>query len=493
MEENSVLNLSRQTSSSKETFPAKVLQFGGGNFLRGFVDWMIDELNQQTSFDGSVIIVKPTERGDYEALRKQDGLFHVLTQGVKEGKLFSQVDLVQCVSQIIHPYLEWASYLETARIPSIRFIVSNTTESGIKSNRTDLFSHNPPKEFPAKLTHWLYHRYTHFGNNSAFGCIILPCELIENNGQNLKKCILEYADWWSLSPAFITWVEESNVFCNTLVDRIIPGFPKDQAEQIFKELGYHDDLLVAAEPYHIWAIETTADLREELPFGATNLNVVFTDDLTPYRTLKVRILNGLHTSMVPIGYLIGIDTVRDSLDHINLSKFLHALVHEEIVPTLDYPPDVVDKYVSDVMDRFRNPYIEHYLLSISLNSISKFRVRVLPSLLHYWKNRQVLPSRLVFAFASVLWFYRGIRNQEVIPLNDNQEVLDYFKSLWESHRNKTQSLENILKSMLSNSSFWGQDLCLVPGLHELITKYLKRIEQKGFTNGFNDFFVSNND
>ena len=486
MEEINLLKLNRQTTSCKEVSPPRIIQFGGGNFLRGFVDWMIDELNGQTSFNGGVIIVKPTESGNYEALRKQDGLFHVLTRGIKNGELVSHVDLVQSVSQIIHPYLEWESYLETATIPTIRFIVSNTTESGIISNQADSFSHNPPKEFPAKLTRWLYHRYVHFGNKSEFGCILLPCELIEANGQILKKCVLDYAEWWSLELEFMTWLEECNVFCNTLVDRIIPGFPKDQSAQLFKEIGYSDELLVAAEPYHIWAIETPSDISAELPFQGTNLNVIFTDDLTPYRTLKVRILNGLHTSMVPVGYLLGINTVKDSLDHVELRKFLENLVHQEILPTLDYPQDVKDKYVSDVIDRFSNPYIKHYLLSISLNCISKFKVRVLPSLIQYYQNENVLPKRIVFTFAAVIWFYSGYREKEAIPLNDDQEVLDYFKSQWEAHSLGEQSLSDLSKSVLSNTLLWGQDLSAISGLHDLIAAHLEQIECKGFEAAFSD-------
>lgn len=467
------------TTAKKQIYPPKILQFGGGNFLRGFVDWMVDELNSQTDFDGSVIVVKPTERGDYTALRNQDGLFHVLTKGIKNGELIDQQQLIHCVDQVIHPYLAWGDYLKTAEIPSLRFIISNTTESGIQANEADLMEQHPPKEFPAKLTHWLYRRYQHFNGSSESGCIIIPCELIENNGVKLKNCILQYATWWNLPSEFSAWIESHNIFCNTLVDRIVPGFPTSDREQIEQSLGFKDDLLVAAEPYHIWAIQSDKPIHEELPFDQTDLNVKFTDDLAPFRQLKVSILNGAHTTMVPLGYLNGIDTVREAIEDEVVGTFMQQLITKEILPTLDFPSETLDQYASDVIDRFKNPFIHHQLISISLNSTSKFKTRVLPTLLKYVEKKGQLPQRIVFSFACLFWFYRGKRGDAVIPLKDDPQRLRFFADSWKQHEADQCSIQELVSQVLARSDFWGQDLNEIVGLKELLVTYLLDIEGQG--------------
>ncbi len=461
--------LNRKNTNLPINKRAKVLQFGGGNFLRAFTDWMIVELNQQTDFNGGVIIVKPTEKGDYTALRAQDGLFHVLTNGIRNGTLVAESQLIECVQQIIHPYLAWDSYLQSAEIPTLRFIISNTTEAGIQFNNQDTFTQTPPKEFPAKLTHWLHHRWQHFQGSAESGCILLPCELIEANGQKLKTCILQYADLWNLAEDFKVWIQEHNHFCNTLVDRIVPGFPKDRIKEVYQTIGFEDALVVDAEPYHIWVIEADATIQAELPFGQTNLNVVFTEDLAPYRQLKVRILNGAHTTMVPVGYLSRIETVRDAVEDEQMGKFIKTALFEEILPTLDFPQAQLEKYAIDVLDRFKNPFIKHQLISISLNSTAKYKTRVLPSLLAYVEQKGKLPKNLVIALAALICFYNGKRGDELIPLRDSEAVLSFFQRIWTEWELSNRDTKKLVQAVLQNKDFWEQDLSRIPKLTETLT------------------------
>lgn len=464
--------LNRTTTNLPPNKPAKILQFGGGNFLRAFTDYMIDELNNQTNFNAGLIIVKPTENGDYTALRKQDGLFHVLTKGIKNGKLVADTQLINCVQQIIHPYLEWDAFLKTAEVDSLRFIVSNTTEAGIQFNENDKNTATPPKEFPAKLTLWLYHRWQYFQGRPESGCIHLPCELIEQNGEQLKSCILAYADLWQLNGGFKYWINQHNHFCNTLVDRIVPGFPKDTIQSVYESISFEDELVAIAEPYHVWVIEAEKEIQAELPFAKTNLNVVFTNDLAPYRQLKVRILNGAHTTMVPYGYLAGIETVREAVEDEKVGAFLSKALFEEILPTLDFPQATLEKYANDVLDRFKNPFIHHQLISIALNCTSKFKVRVLPSLLAFHQKKGILPKNLVTAFAALLYFYKGKRGAEAIPLKDKAEVLSFFKNIWQAWDDQVINTEQLVQTVLGKTDLWGQDLTKIDELPSALTKAL---------------------
>lgn len=481
------INKSTLSLLGKDKVPAipnrapKILQFGGGNFLRGYIDWMVEILNEQTDFDGSVIIVKPTERGDYKKLKDQNGLYHLATNGIKDGQLVEENKLITCISDIIHSYHEWGKFLKTAEISSLRFIVSNTTESGIRFSESDQFSDATPKEFPGKLAKWLHHRFEHFGGEPASGCIFLPCELIESNGTTLKKAILDYARLWSFDSAFTDWINEHNIFCNTLVDRIVPGFPSSRSEEIFQTLGFRDNLLVDAEPYHIFVIQADKDITSELPFHKTDLNVVFTDDISPYRKIKVRILNGAHTSMVPVGYLSGLESVREAVKDPSVGQFIRKILSDEISPTIDdQTPEAIAKYTKDTIDRFLNPSIHHKLISISLNSISKFKTRLLPSLIAYYELNQTIPERIVFALSSLIWFYRGYRNDEKIPLNDNPEVIAFFKDIWLEVEEGVRTLDDLVKVILSKKEYWEQDLNEIKGLQESITQHLENFKTKGY-------------
>ena len=471
--------LNRQTTNKPKTLPLKVMQFGGGNFLRAFVDWMIQVLNNETDFHGGVAIIKPTERGDYQELKSQDGLFTVVLDGIKNGELVAEKTLVDCVQKVVNPYSEWESYLELAKNPNIRFIVSNTTEAGIMFNAADVLEDNPPKEFPAKLTIWLYHRFQYFGNDITKGCIFLPCELIEDNGATLKSVILEYAEHWNLHSDFVNWIYTANYFCSTLVDRIVSGYPADRAENIQSELDYEDNLLVAGEYYHSWVIKAPEFVKKELPVANTDLNVEFVDDLVSYREMKVRILNGSHTSMVPVGYLAGFRLVKDVMDDEFVSRFIETLLMQEIIKTLDFPDAVLHKFVQDVLDRFRNPLLKHQLISISLNSTSKFVARLLPTLTDYYVAQGSLPKRIVFGLSALIRFYKGEFNGEKIELNDDAKVLNFFASNWGKYESNDLKMNILVGVILSNTSVWGKDLTRFEGLVEMVTQNIISIENNG--------------
>ncbi len=421
--------LNRETAHTPPAYPERIVQFGGGNFLRGFVDWIIQQLNEQAAFASSVVIVKPTPQGSYEQFNLQDGLFHVQLHGLQEGTLVTDRSLITCVTRALNPYEDYESFLALARQPDIRFIISNTTETGLTFAPDDKLTDAPPSSFPAKLTAFLYAR---FQSGVTIGCIILPCELVEQNGDKLRALILHYADLWQLEPAFKRWIETTNQFCNTLVDRIVVGFPKTNSEAVLEKIGYNDQLLVEGEEYHSWVIEAPQELLTEFPVNKTNLNVKIVDDVELYRQTKVRILNGAHTSMMPIGYMLGLETVRQAVEHPWLGGFIRDEVYDEIIPAFDNPDDNLKQFANDVLNRFRNPFIQHKLMSIALYSISKFSIRLIPSLVSYQAHYHKLPQRIVFAFAALIRFYKGEWNGAPIPLNDDPAIVGWFHDQWQS-------------------------------------------------------------
>ena len=297
-------------------------------------------------------------------------------------------------------------------------------------------------------------------------------QLIEKNGAQLKHTILQYISHWNLPNGFKNWIEQHNTFCNTLVDRIVPGFPKDTIQEIETAIGYEDKLVVMAEPFHLWVIEGPDSVKQIFPTEQAGLNVKFVTDLTPYRTRKVRILNGAHTALVPVAYLQGLRTVRESIDDAYTGDFIRKTLQEEIIPTLDLPAEELHQFAADVIERFQNPYIRHELISISLNSISKFKVRVLPSLLKYLEIKKELPSNLVFSLSALIQFYKGDWRGEKIALQDTKEVLSFFSSVW-----KSNDINKITRETLSNTSFWDQDLTELPGLVDAVIKCLTKFEQ----------------
>lgn len=404
----------------------KVIQFGEGGFLRGFADWMLQIANEKTDFNGSVVVVQPIEKGLCDVLSSQNCVYTHLCRGV-EGVDQRKVDVI---SRCVKPYDNFEEYLSLAENKDFRFIISNTTEAGICVNGDDKLTDTPASSFPGKLTQLLLRRY----ELNLGGFVFLPCELIENNGYELKKCILKYCELWGLEKGFVQWIEKENIFTNTLVDRINTGYPRE--EKI--DLGYKDQMLNTSEYFHLWVIEGYNGLFSELPLDKCNLNVVLTDKLSDYRTIKVRILNGAHTSMIPYALLQGVETVGDCLKDETMSAHLKACLGE-IVDSLDIDRSEALNYASSVMQRFSNPYIRHMCQSIALNSVSKFKVRVLPSILQYEEKKGEYPKTLIFAFAKLIEFYK-----KGTP-DDSADVMKKMKEL---------SIGEILK----DESLWGQDL-----------------------------------
>lgn len=471
-----------RTNNSVNSYTERIIQFGEGNFLRAFANWMIHEMNKQANFDGGVVAIQPINQGLIKMLNHQDGLYTLYLNGIKNGEAISEHEIIDCIQRGINPYEHYSAYLALADNPDLRFVISNTTEAGIAYNENDRLNDTPPNSFPAKLTALLHKRFQYFDGASDKGLIVIPCELIDRNGDNLKRIILKYAEDWSLGDEFVEWINEDNIFCNTLVDRIVPGYPREKMDAITQELGYKDNLVVEGEQFHLWVIEGPETVKEEIPAEACGLNIVFTDNMEPYRTRKVRILNGAHTSLVPVGYLYGIDKVRESLEDPIVGNFLKEAIFEEICPTLDLPEAELAQFSNDVLDRFRNPYLEHALISISLNSTSKYKTRVLPSVLEYIKRKNKLPKRLLFSLAALIAFYKGERNGEAIPLKDDAAVLEFFKTQW-----ATNDIPAIAKTTLQNISFWGEDLTAYNGLEAAVAQNLQDIISKGMETALKDF------
>lgn len=466
--------LSRDLHPNLKRYPERIVQFGGGNFLRGFVDWVVDVLNAETDFGSGVVIVKATP-GTYEALDEQDCLFTTHLHGIQAGEFVEETRLVSAVNRSVYPYQDYDAYLALARQPEVRFIFSNTTESGIVFSAEDRLYDEPPASFPAKLTRFLYERFQHFAGAQDRGCIIIPTELIVDNATRLREIILRYAALWRLESGFGEWIDAHNIFCNTLVDRIISGFPQAEASRVFAQLGYEDRLLAAGEIYHSWIIEAERTLLDEFPVDRTEtaLNVKVVDDAAPYRTIKVRLLNGAHTSMAPLGILLGVKSVREAMEREALATFISELIFQEVIPSApDIPRGELEAFARAVFDRFRNPNIHHRLLTIALNSASKVKERLLPSLHGYLAETGELPERLVIAFAAFVRLYRGEWQGEPIALNDDPEVLLWFKTLWE----EADSLDGLVQRVLSNTALWESDLTVVPGLAPMLSETLREIE-----------------
>lgn len=418
----------------------KVIQFGEGGFLRGFADWMLQLVNEKTDFDGKVVVVQPIKNGMCDMLTEQNCEYTHLCRGV-EGVDVKKIDVI---SLCVKPYDDFGAYMALAENPDFRFVISNTTEAGICFKDSDKITDTPADSFPGKLTQLLKKRF----DLSLGGFVFIPCELIDKNGDNLKKCILQYADLWNLGEEFKNWIEKENIFCNTLVDRINTGYPKD--EKI--DLGYEDNLVNTSEYFHLWVIEGYKGLFDEIPFDKCGLNVILTDNLEMYRTRKVRILNGAHTSLVPYALLEGFDTVKSCVDDEGMKEHIRKCVYDEIIPTLDLPREELIDYADNVITRFSNPYIKHYLSSIALNSVSKFKVRVLPSILEYIKRYDKMPETLIFAFAKLIDFYRTDMT------NDDKEITEFMK---------TASVDDIL----ARSDYWGEDLTF---LKDEVMKYVNK-------------------
>ena len=474
--------LTRENAKLTEALPIKVVQFGEGNFLRAFVDYIVDKLNKEANFNAGVAVIQPLAGGLVEMLNDQDGLYNLFMKGVKQGEEIQQQRTISCIQKGINPYKNYDEYLKLAEEESLEFIISNTTEAGIAYDDSDTLEGAPHKSFPAKLTALLYRRFKHFNADASKGLTIIPCELINQNADTLKKIILQYAQLWQLEGEFISWIDSSNSFHNTLVDRIVPGYPKDDIEAYQSQLEFEDKLIVSAEVFLLWVIEGDEKLKAKIPFDKIDENIVVVKDMQPYRTRKVRILNGAHTTMVPFSILFGNETVKETVDDSFTGAFVKEAIFNEIIPTLSLSEEQLKTFAEEVLDRFRNPFIKHQLASIALNSISKFKVRVLPSLLVFQTNCNRLPLHLVFAFACLIRFYRGEWNNKVLPVKDDEAVINEIKRIWENH-----SYQEISHAVLSNEKFWDADLTEVPELQDKVALALELIESKGIEEAYKNF------
>ncbi len=413
------------------SYTEKIIQFGEGGFLRGFVDWIVQLTNESSDFNAGVVVVQPIEKGMCKMLEAQNCNYTHVMRGLRDGVPTVDKKYIDVITRTVEPYENFEGYLALADNENFRFVVSNTTESGIAFCADDKIEDAPKVTFPAKVTLLLKRRF----EKGLPGFIFLPCELIDKNGETLKKYVLEYIKLWNLGSDFAEWVEKENIFCNTLVDRIVTGYPRD--EKI--DVGYEDNMLNTSELFHLWVIEGPSSITEEFPFDKAGLNIIVTDNLERYRTRKVRILNGAHTSMIPYAMLEGIETVGDCMADDNMSAFVKKCVYEEIVPTLDLPEEELKDYADNVFERFKNPYIKHLCSSISLNSVSKFKVRVLPSILEYIKRYDKMPDNLLVSFGKLIKFYK-----EGTP-NDDEAVMAFMKTA-------------TVSEILANKDLWDEDL-----------------------------------
>ncbi len=479
--------------TGKKERPVKVLQFGEGNFLRAFVDYMIDIANEQGKFDGDIVLVKPIEFGNLDRFHAQECQYTVQLRGRVDGEPKKINRIVTSVADAVDAYGEYEKYSQFAKLDSLRFIVSNTTEAGIVYDESDRFEMNPPKSYPGKLAKFLYERYKHFNGDTSKGLIMLPVELIDDNGLHLRECVLKQAENWKLEESFVKWLDEACIFTSTLVDRIVTGYPRDEAEELCKEFGYKDELIVTGEPFALWVIESPKDLSDELPLPAAGLPVIYTPDHHPYKQRKVRILNGAHTSFVLASYLCGNDIVLQSMNDDLILRFIKGTLFDEVIPTLTLPKQDLLDFADAVLARFNNPYVKHAHLSIALNSVSKWRARCMPSFLDYIKNKGKLPAHLTFSIAALMAFYTGTeirdkalighRNGEEYNILDDIPVLEFFAA------NSSKEPAEFTKAVLSNTDFWGQDLSKIDGLTECITGYITDIRKLGMRAAMEKYFA----
>ena len=467
--------LNRKTAPQAKTYTEKIIQFGEGNFLRAFIEWIIWKTNQKTDFDASVVIVQPIEKGMVDMLNEQDCLYHLNLQGLDKGQPVDSVDLIDVVSRGLNPYRDFEEYLKLAEQPQMRFIISNTTEAGIAFDPACKLDDKPASSYPGKLTQLLYHRSEYFKGDMTKGFIIFPCELIFENGKHLKECIRQYIDLWNLGEGFSNWFENACGVYSTLVDRIVPGYPRDTAAQLCERAGYQDNMLDKAEIFHLWVIEAPKEVANEFPADKAGLNVLFVPSEAPYHERKVTLLNGPHTVLSPVGYLSGLNTVKECCEDPLIGKFVHKVMYEELLPTLNLPEEELLQFAGDVMDRFRNPFVKHFVTSIMLNSFPKFRTRDLPGIKTYLERKGELPLGLVLGLAAICTYYKGGKRgeDEIVP-NDDPKIVQLLKDLW-----ATDDVRKVAEGVLGAEFIWDEDLNAIPGLTRMLTKALALIQMEG--------------
>ncbi len=446
-------------------------------------------MNQKTDFNASVVVVQPIEKGMADVLNGQDCLYHVSLQGLENGKPVDSITRIDCISRALNPYQQFKAFMALAEQPEIRFVISNTTEAGIAFDPACRLSDSPASSYPAKLTQLLYRRFRTFGGHPERGLIIMPCELIFLNGHHLKECIVQYIDLWKEDlgtdyEAFREWFEKYNYVCATLVDRIVPGYPKKDIEEIWQRISYVDNMVVRGEAFHLWVIErpqnmSVEQLKQEFPAEKAGLNVLITDSEAPYHERKVTLLNGPHTVLSPVAYLSGVDIVRDACQHPVLGRFIQKVMYEELMQTLNLPMQELQEFATRVLERFENPYVDHQLTSIMLNSFPKYKTRDLPGLKTYLERKGQLPQGLVLGLAAIITYYKGGSRSDGTPIqpNDDPQIMSLLTNLWQS-----EDLHAVAHGVLAAQDLiWQEhgDLNEIPGLTQMLTHFLKMIQEQG--------------
>lgn len=465
-----------KTTAHKAIRPEKVIQFGEGNFLRAFVDWIIYNMNEKTDFNGSVVVVQPIEKGMIDMLNAQDCLYHVNLQGLDNGEPVNSLTKIDVISRALNAYTQTDEFMQLAEQPEMRFVISNTTEAGIAFDPACKLSDKPASSYPGKLTQLLYHRFCHFQGDMSKGLIVFPCELIFLKGHKLKECILQYIDLWELGDEFKHWFLNACGVYATLVDRIVPGFPRKEIDAIKTKLDYDDNMVVQGEFFHLWVIEAPASIADEFPADKAGLNVLFVPSEEPYHERKVTLLNGPHTVLSPVAYLSGINIVRDACQHPVVGQYINKVMCEELMETLNLPKEELQKFAADVLERFVNPFVDHQVTSIMLNSFPKYETRDLPGLKTYLARKGELPKGLVLGLAAIITYYKGgVRadGAEIVP-NDAPEIMALLKELW-----ATGDTRKVAEGVLAEVSIWKSNLNTIPGLTDLVVQYLDSIQSVG--------------
>lgn len=477
LEDSKVKTLNKEVYAKKER-KVKVLQFGEGNFLRAFVDWILQTMNDKNVFDGGVCVVQPMPFGRVKELAEQDGLYTLYLQGLQNGQALRQHQVIDVLQDFINPFEDYQKYLDYAKSEDLEFIISNTTEAGIAFNPEDTDLTVTPKSFPGKLLAFLKTRYDYFQGDYKRGLEIIPCELIDYNGDTLKNVLVELANHIGMDKDFIKWMTEANRYYNTLVDRIVPGYPRGEDEKLWQDLGYKDTNMVVGEIFHLWVIDGPKGLEEKLPAPKAGLNVLYVDSIKPYKERKVKILNGSHTCLVPVSYLAGIDTVGETVADEQLNRFVKEFIFDEVVPTINIPHDQMVDFSNSVLERYANPFVRHELMSIALNSITKYKTRILPSVLQNINDLHQFPKHALFSLAALIAFYRGRRGEEEIKLQDNPEFLELFAKLWAEYDGTKNGCRHIVETVLGMKDHWEVDLNTLEGVTDFVTDALYEIETK---------------
>lgn len=461
----------------KPNRPIKIMQFGEGNFLRAFIDWIIQCLNDDGAINANVAVVQPMPFGRVKELKEQDGLYTLRLEGIDNGEKVKKSRVIDVIGDLMNPFEEYEHYLSYGESEDLQIIISNTTEAGIAVDPSDTDFTVCPKSFPGKLLALLKRRYDHFKGDMSKGLAIIPCELIDNNGDELYRCLTELAEINKMDKKFIEWMQKANHFTSTLVDRIVPGYPAKEIEDIKKETGYIDNNVVKGEIFHLWVLKKEAYIQKVLPADKTGLNVIFADSIKPYKQRKVKILNGSHTAMVPVAYLCGIDTVGEAVNDPVIGKYVHDFVFDEVNPTIDLPQDQMVAFANSVIERYKNPFIRHELMSIALNSTTKFRTRLLPTLEDYIRIKGALPQHLLFSFAAIVEFHKGKRGSEDIALKDDPAYLEHWAKLWAEFKG---DYTDLAKKALGWKEAWEVDMnTLHPEITATVAKYLEDMDKNG--------------